>query len=734
MIAIDSANPLTWSYPKNKRSTSCYIDSALWAILYKRNNGIYNLINKFDTTNFNTNISTCTTENLKIIQKNLISFYDNILQNSDLSNYVTNILNKFTECNITTNNDKWLSGQQDASQVLTQISKIFEVPDSIGNINFIATRNYVKPDGIKFDKVTPKQYQSMVIITCTTENPEKIPTKKDFTDDSDTINLYNLKNYTMTDAKTLNITGEIEKWIPSNGDVEDNSGIKQKVKSQQLNYTYSTEDNSPIDSIILNISRFYHHGSKKTNYNVNFPFKIGNLVLSSIIVHDGRTIEYGHYICYFRVGNDWFLMNDSQGIKKIENIIEEKNISSGCSILVYFLEISSIVNDTPSDFFCDLFFNKSGKYPERILVDDQKVQEKLSSGQHLTISSKSSFNTMTNPQQYVNINTGKKLVVYNTCDQAGQDWLDLFTNKNTGLIQGQIQQKQRQIFMPSDIGKITRTKDLTGKTIEEVVILKSCPDPDAIEPDASAINSEKIPDEAPAVVATSPVVVAAATSPVDPLIGKYYINKTSKVSPIKTDNLENAKLRIDDTSDYFGPFDTQEAAEEKIKEMEEEKKRINQEENEKKLKQAQERLEAAKKDATLVQPLNETTIPDNTPVYVIQKNQNGMYSDPVQKILKIISSVITICNKKGDVCVNLKGDQKFFFTDLKNAEKYAEFLNSGLTKGGTRKRRNRNIKFKTRKIKGKGNLINTNIDRNGKRTRKHIRSKNKSKTNKLRKA
>ena len=460
-------DPLQWSYPKNQRITSCYADSALWAILYKRDNGIYELIRDFKEANFNTSISTCSQNNLENIRKNLVEFYNNIVvPKQNLSDYVTNILTEFAACDISNSKDNWLNEQQDASAVLDIVARIFEIPPpadpttqtNSNNISLVESRNYVKlSDNSNYKTNSNAQYQSMVILSCRAENLEKVPKDKNFVDTEDTINLFNLKNYQMTNNNTLTITGRIETMDDTENkiEIEDPQTNKKEIvemKSIQHNYTYSTKDGNPIKSIILNIARFGQFqsgGSNKTNYNVNFPFKIGDLVLSSIIVHNGTTIRNGHYKCYFRVENDWFLMNDTSGIRSVSNIIDEPNISSGCTTLVYFLETyQNILSQIPAEYFCDLFAKQNGgKYPKRILVDDQTAQNELPENERLTLprsssapissassqlfTSRSTLGSSSSSGQTpykdtLNVSPNQS----NICEKYGDEWLNLFVSAN----------------------------------------------------------------------------------------------------------------------------------------------------------------------------------------------------------------------------------------------------------------------------------------------------------------
>ena len=46
--------------------------------------------------------------------------------------------------------------------------------------------------------------------------------------------------------------------------------------------------------------------------------------LSAVIVHKGK-IDAGHYICYCREGNDWFMFDDSKVVLVSESEVLEAN-------------------------------------------------------------------------------------------------------------------------------------------------------------------------------------------------------------------------------------------------------------------------------------------------------------------------------------------------------------------------------------------------------------------------
>jgi hypothetical protein len=81
-------------------------------------------------------------------------------------------------------------------------------------------------------------------------------------------------------------------------------------------------------------------GDKKNKNSVEIPNKIGKLTLYSIIVHHGKTVQSGHYTCYFKKDHKWYEMDNADyNIKEIKNTpINNDYIKRNCHTLVYFPE------------------------------------------------------------------------------------------------------------------------------------------------------------------------------------------------------------------------------------------------------------------------------------------------------------------------------------------------------------------------------------------------------------
>ena len=64
----------------------------------------------------------------------------------------------------------------------------------------------------------------------------------------------------------------------------------------------------------ISIKRFTNELNKiscKVSFNENLEISESTFSLVSVIVHQGKLINSGHYICYIRINNNWFMFNDS---------------------------------------------------------------------------------------------------------------------------------------------------------------------------------------------------------------------------------------------------------------------------------------------------------------------------------------------------------------------------------------------------------------------------------------
>jgi len=112
----------------------------------------------------------------------------------------------------------------------------------------------------------------------------------------------------------------------------------------KLTYTRSAISkiySNPINFFVISIARENNDGTKNELELVNLPecIKISGktLQLVSAIVHFGQKLLEGHYVCYFKCGNHWYIMNNVR-----DNItqharfdIKNREIMSKCRLLIY---------------------------------------------------------------------------------------------------------------------------------------------------------------------------------------------------------------------------------------------------------------------------------------------------------------------------------------------------------------------------------------------------------------
>lgn len=100
--------------------------------------------------------------------------------------------------------------------------------------------------------------------------------------------------------------------------------------------------NNPVNYFIISIVREINIKGKRNNFKlINVPERIQSydktLELVSAIIHHGSGVLGGHYICYFKCGTNWYIMDDVQpSIQKyIPFDITDKEIMTNCRLLIY---------------------------------------------------------------------------------------------------------------------------------------------------------------------------------------------------------------------------------------------------------------------------------------------------------------------------------------------------------------------------------------------------------------
>ena len=101
------------------------------------------------------------------------------------------------------------------------------------------------------------------------------------------------------------------------------------------------------DCMVFVINRTNSDYSKKTNI-INLPFFIENddskYFNFATIIHLGRNSSYGHYITVFCYNRNYYVYDDSAGLKIIDNVIDDniyKNYMRHNSVMVFYYKLSS---------------------------------------------------------------------------------------------------------------------------------------------------------------------------------------------------------------------------------------------------------------------------------------------------------------------------------------------------------------------------------------------------------
>ena len=112
----------------------------------------------------------------------------------------------------------------------------------------------------------------------------------------------------------------------------------------KLTYTRSAISKiyvEPINFFVISIARENSDGTKNKLELVNLPERIQiagkTLQLVSAVVHYGMHLSKGHYICYFKCGNHWYIMDNMlSDIRQYAPFdIKNREIMSQCRLLIY---------------------------------------------------------------------------------------------------------------------------------------------------------------------------------------------------------------------------------------------------------------------------------------------------------------------------------------------------------------------------------------------------------------
>jgi len=321
------------------RKMSCYVNSSLYALFHKHNNPFIQMIKNAVITE---NIVLITSKNQScnnLHLKNLIiQYYQNIHREIQMPFPTDNIRHFLADCTYSSidpptkySSGYWTHEQQDNNEFIRQIIQKFNFKETNNKFQLLEETFYTKP-------FIPN-------------TKDTLDTKRINVDDE--IPIY---NWPVTYTDTLDIEVNIEEipnafrikgveeelTMSNYAHFEDKDGNPLIYQQRQINNVYINPNmliifiNRTIGTWNERIKRFE---SGKTEAPVNIPFQIYNLYLYSIVIHIGHSVNTGHYTCYFKNEDNWYLMDDLKSTIEQVDITNPSiinNISKNCTTLVYY--------------------------------------------------------------------------------------------------------------------------------------------------------------------------------------------------------------------------------------------------------------------------------------------------------------------------------------------------------------------------------------------------------------
>jgi ubiquitin C-terminal hydrolase len=314
-------------------ANSCYSNSMLFALLNQKNNP---LITEIRESPVKKNIvmelggkGECSNERLKEL---IIEYYNMIHGESSRADFpIREIRNFLQNCTYETiirgkgdhyGNKFWTQDQLDTNEFLRILLNHFDLKSHHKPFKLVELNIYSNP-------VNPVDEQQFVRRRI---NPDvEIPMYDWNIMSSNRLNIENNGN-------NFTIIGPKEDLDQANWARIENSVGKesyyQSIRSDRL------FENPNMLIITLNRTFFISlEESVKLDRRVYIDFQINRFLLTSIVVHQGPTLKSGHYICYFRIGNNWFENNDMATILKPVDIMSPKirnEIETNCTTLIYY--------------------------------------------------------------------------------------------------------------------------------------------------------------------------------------------------------------------------------------------------------------------------------------------------------------------------------------------------------------------------------------------------------------
>lgn len=743
MSTFEPDNPETWTIPTNYSGSSCFIDSALWGLLYKIDNPFYQYIL---STVFNVDTNSYKLKNF------LLAFYGGIHSNSkfdrnELRDIIGLIRHLFGELFPTKqqliDSGKNGTGHHDTTDFFLEMKQIFEKNSSSPNLiirntptmevivtannapvnNYIPTVTENSGDIISLDSISSIDFDVTPItingnvLTINYKKQEFNPPIVIREDELDKNNQVIMIPEILNQIETKNPDGTI-KMIKKQKDTE------KSYTSKQVTVTYEYKNNQAIDYLIIPISRVDHNASNdhsKNETKINILEKIGDLHIHSIVVHIGGGPKSGHYVCYFKMRNndtdEWYLFDDSvEKVTKMNaqnfNELTDKdpNIQKSCAFLFYTTNTNGGANVVNQDEFEKYY----------TFVNDSKAEYQKNKNQSSLTTSSVPSSTLPKVQT----TTPKKTVqTVDKCEKYGEEWLNLFIAKNAAP------GSSVEYVENPDGTKTARVKDKkTGIVTSFVAADENCTfvQSNGLTKSATQSQSQSTAQSQSQSIASAnqPQSTAASanqSTTSDPKVGEFYVNNDN-TRVIKIENKNISYVKKNNITTYKTEQEATNAQSAKAAQAQTNANAA--------LVAAQTLLKNDSKNIpqaviylldtkTTVDPNNIFT--GNPPAFQDLGDHDLVYDSTNDTLyMKVSATFPGKTLKKGNPGKNKVSDKFLNLTDgLLYDSKLDKLTNTLSYSGGTRR-------------KGKRYLRKTTKLRKGERTRKHIRHKNKLKTNKLR--
>jgi ubiquitin C-terminal hydrolase len=270
------------------KNNSCYLDSILIGLFHAHNPYIRKVI--FDTPVHHDD--TKLQEEATKIQKLLRGVYGTINRGnrgacSHLRLAFQNFDKRYSEVVAHVEHLDWKNSQLEPADVVKQLIRVFNIPNDCKYI----IQNYTK---VKRKKVLVNEETVSTTFADPIITPDILYGKK----------YVDLREYIPNEISHVKFD-EDNKWKPIPGVEYDNKiSIKKYIKAPLLS---------------IHIQRVFGDSKLKTPVIPAMTIKLkgSTLHLRSILVHEGSSTNYGHYVAYILCQKKWYLYNDL-GFEKME--------------------------------------------------------------------------------------------------------------------------------------------------------------------------------------------------------------------------------------------------------------------------------------------------------------------------------------------------------------------------------------------------------------------------------